>query len=145
MVAWYAVWAVLRSALSEDWLSVAYGKSGGAGMAPALEAPAGWAAWGALLVMSAANGFAEELVVRAYLMTRLRQLTRRWLIPLLASTLVFAAYHVYQGAPGVINALVIGLVYGVAFIRLRRFWPLAIAHALADVAGWVAISARQDG
>jgi membrane protease YdiL (CAAX protease family) len=142
--AWFPTWWVLRSLLPTDWYADIY-RSALDPAAPGLRLPGGWMTWGALIVMSAANGFAEELVMRAYLMTRLRQLTRNWVMPLLVSAALFAAYHAYQGAAGVIGSAVIGLVYGAAFIVLRRFWPLAFAHALADVVGWIVTSARATG
>jgi membrane protease YdiL (CAAX protease family) len=87
-----------------------------------------------LLLGSAANGFAEELVMRGYLFPRLERLLGSSFRSLIVTTLLFAAYHVYQGTAGVLSALSFGLVYGLAFWKLRRLWPLALGHAIADYA-----------
>ena len=47
--------------------------------------------------------------------------------------MLFAGYHLYQGGVGVTFALVTGLVFGGIFCWLRRFWPLAMAHAIVDI------------
>jgi membrane protease YdiL (CAAX protease family) len=88
--------------------------------------------WIYLAVMCALNGFAEEIAMRGYLMTRFLQIFRSRLIALLLSTALFAAYHVYQGAGGLINAAVVGLIFGSFFLTFRRVWPLVIAHGLVD-------------
>jgi Putative prokaryotic signal transducing protein/Type II CAAX prenyl endopeptidase Rce1-like len=81
----------------------------------------------------AANGFAEELVTRAYLITRLRVLLRSPAEAVVAAAVLFASYHVYQGAAGAIHALLFGLAYGGVFLLIRRVWPLALGHALYGV------------
>ncbi|MGE3173608.1 MAG: CPBP family intramembrane glutamic endopeptidase [Planctomycetota bacterium] len=109
--------------------------AGGAGPAAAVEhgAPAPVPL---LLMMSAANGFAEELVVRAYLLTRLRPLLGA-LPALLLSTAVFTAYHTYLGAEGALRIAATGLVLGGTYLVVPRLWPVAVAHALLDaVALW---------
>lgn len=83
-----------------------------------------------LVAMAIANGFAEELVVRAHLITRLRELTGP-IRALLISTALFAAYHTYQGA-SVVTTAAGGVVLGVIFLLTRRLWPVAIAHAVLD-------------
>lgn len=92
-----------------------------------------------LLTASCANGFAEELVMRAYLIPRFERLLDSTWLSLLATTVLFAAYHAYQGYIGVLNAAIVGLLYGTAFCLFRRLWPLVVAHALADYVGVVFI------
>ena len=50
-----------------------------------------------LLAVAFANGWAEEVIVVAFLMTRLRQLGCRPVAVLVASSLLRGAYHLYQG------------------------------------------------
>jgi len=88
-----------------------------------------------LLVASCSNGFAEELVMRAYMIPRLERLLGSTWISLLVTTILFASYHTYQGVYGVFNAVIVGLVYGGAFCLIRRIWPVVVAHAIADVVG----------
>jgi membrane protease YdiL (CAAX protease family) len=88
----------------------------------------------ALMVLQyGAAGFAEELVTRAYLVTRFEQLLRSRGAAVLWSSALFAAYHGYQGMVGVTSALAFGIAYGTAFLLLRRVWPLAIGHALYNI------------
>lgn len=84
------------------------------------------------LVASVANSFAEELVMRGYLIGRLQRLLRSNWLAVVVTTALFAAYHCYQGVVGVIGAAVLGLVYGMSFCLFRRLWPLWVAHTLAN-------------
>ena len=79
------------------------------------------------------NAFAEELVTRAYLITRLALLLRSRWEAVVAAAMLFASYHAYQGLQGVVSVFAFGVVYGVAFLGIGRVWPLALAHALYDV------------
>jgi membrane protease YdiL (CAAX protease family) len=76
-----------------------------------------------------ANGFAEELAMRGYLIPRFERLLGSSLKAVLLSSVLFASYHLYQGVYGAGSALVIGLLYGTLFCWSRRLWPLAAAHA----------------
>jgi uncharacterized protein len=96
------------------------------------QAPRGAAEYALLVLACCANGFNEELLMRGYLLPRFEQLLGSTWKGLLLTTVLFALLHVYQGTYGVVAAAVLGLVYGVAFCWLRRLWPVAIAHALAD-------------
>lgn len=88
----------------------------------------------ALMVLKfGAAGFAEELVYRAYLITRLELLLQSRGAAVLLSGALFAACHAYQGAAGVADKMAFGVAYGVAFLLLRRVWPLAIGHALYNI------------
>jgi len=101
------------------------------------ERPSTWPGYGLLVVGSLANGFAEELVMRGYLLSRLESLLESTWRALLITSSLFAAYHIYQGTAAAVGVLGLGLIYGVAFCILRRLWPVALAHAIADVVGWL--------
>lgn len=85
-----------------------------------------------ILVASIANGFAEELAMRAYLIPRLTELFGSTAVAVVSTSVLFASYHIYQGRYGFISALAIGLVLGTYFAITRRFWPIATAHILMD-------------
>ena len=87
------------------------------------------------LMANCSNGFAEELVMRAYMIPRLERLLGSTWISLLVTTALFTSYHTYQGVYGVFNAVIVGLIYGGVFCLVRRIWPIVIAHAIADVVG----------
>lgn len=90
------------------------------------------------LVLSAAqNGVYEEVVVVAYLLTRLRQFGWSDGRALTVSAVLRGSYHLYQGFGGFLGNLVMGLIFGWWFQRTRRVLPLAIAHTLLDVASFV--------
>ncbi|MEV6770952.1 CPBP family intramembrane glutamic endopeptidase [Nocardia sp. NPDC051030] len=91
-----------------------------------------------VLVLSAwANSAAEEVLVVAWLITRLRQLGWTENRSLLASALLRGSYHLYQGLGGGLGNLVMGLVFGRYWQRSSRLWPLLLAHALIDTVAYV--------
>lgn len=50
----------------------------------------------------------------------------------LISTAMFASYHIYQGWEPTIGIFAIGILWAIAFCKLRTIWPLVVAHATAD-------------
>jgi membrane protease YdiL (CAAX protease family) len=101
--------------------------------------PSGAGAYAILFVSSLSNGFAEEILVRAYLITRFEQLFESTGLALFFTTALFASYHIYQGTSGVISVACFGLVYGSLFCLFRRLWPLALAHAIWDFMSFAAM------
>ena len=98
-----------------------------------------------LVASAAANGFAEEVVMVAYLITRLRQLGWSENASLLAQALLRACYHLYQGLGGFIGNLAMGLLLGRLWQRDNRLWVLVGAHTLIDVvafAGYALLAGR---
>lgn len=91
-----------------------------------------------LLVVNAwANGWAEELVVVAWLTLRLRQLAVPWAAIFAASSLLRASYHLYQGISAGVGNLLMGVLFVWFFKRTSRVWPLIIAHGLIDTVAFV--------
>jgi hypothetical protein len=91
-----------------------------------------------VLVASAlANSWAEEVVMVAYLITRLRELGWSENGSLLAQALLRGTYHLYQGLGGFVGNVVMGLVFGRVWQRTDRLWCLVGAHALIDVVAFV--------
>ena len=90
-------------------------------------------------------GFIEELLWRGYLMNRLVDLQGNktklaWVIALVGSAIIFGLGHTYQGLGGVIKITALGLLFGAAFLTVRRnLWPLVIAHAVLDTISFVQI------
>lgn len=76
----------------------------------------------------------EEVVVVAYLITRLRQLGFTESASVGASALLRGTYHLYQGWGGFLGNLAMGALFGTVFSRTRRVWPIVVAHLLLDVA-----------
>ncbi len=134
--------AIVGSALGESWYQVPV-----------------------LLLSALRHGLLEEVIVGAWLVDRLGYLQRlrdaglardpapavpsswvsaeglylptRAAVVVLALALLRGAYHLYQGiGPGVGNALM-GVVFALVFLRVRRVMPLVIAHTLLDAVGFV--------
>jgi membrane protease YdiL (CAAX protease family) len=72
----------------------------------------------------------EECAYRGYLLPELTKRLRSPLLATLVSTTLFASTHLYQGAPGVANAFLFGLLASLLFFSVRRLWPLVLGHAL---------------
>ena len=90
-----------------------------------------------LLAMSFANAWAEEIIVVGFLLTRLRQLRVNPAVAIIASSLLRGTYHLYQGFGAGLGNVAMGLVFGYAWRRTGRLWPLIIAHALIDAVAFV--------
>jgi uncharacterized protein len=93
-----------------------------------------------LLLLAFGNGWAEEVIVVGFLLTRLRQLKINPWLALVISSLLRGAYHLYQGFGAGLGNVAMGLVFGYAWQRTGRLWPLIIAHALIDAVAFVGYS-----
>lgn len=93
-----------------------------------------------LLALAFANGWAEEIIVVAFLITRLRQLRFNPAAALAISAVLRGAYHLYQGYSAGLGNVVMGLVFGYVWMRTGRLWPLIIAHGLIDTVAFVGYS-----
>jgi membrane protease YdiL (CAAX protease family) len=90
-----------------------------------------------LIVAAFANGFAEETIVVGYLITRLRQLGLSQSRAIAATSALRGLYHLYQGFGAGIGNVVMGVIFGYAWCRTGRLWPLVIAHGLIDTVAFV--------
>lgn len=91
----------------------------------------------ALVLWALANSAAEEVLVVAYLISRLRRLGWSENAALAASALLRGSYHLYQGIGGGLGNVVMGLVFGRYWQRTGRLWPLVTAHWLIDAVAFV--------
>ncbi|AIE85272.1 CPBP family intramembrane glutamic endopeptidase [Fimbriimonas ginsengisoli] len=92
--------------------------------------------WTSALMVAAlvANSFAEEVVVRAFLILRFTQLLRSPVKAVLLSSLLFASYHVYQGLAPACGVFAMGLLLGTVYAFQGRVAPLIVAHTLYNLA-----------
>lgn len=79
------------------------------------------------------NALLEEVIVVGYLIRRLEQLGWAAAGALVASSVLRGSYHLYQGWGGFTGNLLLGLFFGLVFLRWRRTWPLVVAHFAIDV------------
>lgn len=90
-----------------------------------------------LLLSAFQNGFSEEIVVLAFMLTRLAQLGWTKERALLASAVLRGSYHLYQGFGGFAGNFVMGLIFGWCYQRTRRVLPFVIAHFLLDAFSFI--------
>jgi membrane protease YdiL (CAAX protease family) len=91
-----------------------------------------------VLILSAAqNALLEEVVVIGYLFTRLSQLGWNAVAIVALSAIIRGAYHLYQGIGGFVGNLIMGVIFGLIYLRWKRVGPLVVAHTLLDIAAFV--------
>jgi membrane protease YdiL (CAAX protease family) len=81
------------------------------------------------------NPFFEELVVRAYLMTEVTELTGSTAWAVVLSVFVQFSYHLYYGWVGAISLSFQFLVFALYYGYSRRALPIVVAHGFFDVYG----------
>lgn len=90
-----------------------------------------------LLLSAARAALQEEFVVLGYLFVRLRQLGwGTWPI-IVATSLLRASYHLYQGPGAFVGNFTMGMLFGWLFARSGRLTPFLVAHFLIDAAAFV--------
>ncbi|MFT4044735.1 MAG: CPBP family intramembrane metalloprotease [Gordonia sp. (in: high G+C Gram-positive bacteria)] len=117
-------------------VAVARALGANAHLVPAETAGAWWR-WPVWIILAIGNAAAEEIVVVAYFITRLRQLRLGVNSSLAASAVLRGGYHLYQGVGAGLGNLVMGLVFGRYYQLTDRVWPLVIAHSVMDVVAFL--------
>jgi membrane protease YdiL (CAAX protease family) len=87
----------------------------------------------AFITANLANAAAEELVLRGYLIPRLRTALRGAWKAVLLSSMLGASYHIYQGSHSTLIILFGECLVGALFLVAPRLWPFIIGHALYDI------------
>jgi membrane protease YdiL (CAAX protease family) len=91
-----------------------------------------------VLILSAMeNAVLEEVVMIGYLFTRLRQLAWNAAAIIALSAVIRGSYHLYQGIGGFIGNLIMGVIFGLIYLRWKRVGPLIVAHSLLDITAFV--------
>ncbi|MCF3940876.1 CPBP family intramembrane glutamic endopeptidase [Gordonia sp. Z-3] len=103
-----------------------------------------WWRWPILILLAVGNAAAEEIIVVAYFITRLRQLGASENASLAASSVLRGGYHLYQGVGAGLGNVVMGLVFGRFFQVTSRVWPLVVAHAVMDIVAFVGYALLHD-
>ena len=83
-------------------------------------------------------GFGEELAFRGYILTRLLKKGR--LLAVVASAVMWSSLHLWYlpalGSTGIwqhLDVIGTGLLFGVAYLRIRCILPFIAVHALTDI------------
>lgn len=88
-------------------------------------------------------GFIEEFLWRGYLINRLvdlqgKKTTLTWTVAIVGSAIIFGLGHANQGLMGMVKISLIGLMFGTAFLVVRRnLWPLVMVHVVLDVQSFI--------
>jgi membrane protease YdiL (CAAX protease family) len=90
-----------------------------------------------LLLDAFQDGVAEEIIVGAFVLTRLRQLGWTNSRALAAGAVLRGSYHLYQGYGGFVGNAVMGVLFGWWFQRTRRVVPLVVAHFVIDAVSFI--------
>ncbi|MET3179399.1 CPBP family intramembrane glutamic endopeptidase [Variovorax gossypii] len=83
-----------------------------------------------VLALSVVNGLYEEVFLLGYLQKGLRHHGASFALGV--SVLVRVLYHLYQGPHGALSLVVVGIVFGLFYLRTGWLWPVVFAHMLAD-------------
>jgi membrane protease YdiL (CAAX protease family) len=100
----------------------------------------------ALLPSAVMAGVYEEIFVRGLLHARLATVFSGAARPSIGSraaavvigSVLFGLGHAYQGAMGVMQTMLVGLILGVASAYWRTLWPAVVAHVAIDTIGLIA-------
>ena len=90
-----------------------------------------------LICLAAMNGFLEEIVMIGFFFVKAQALRwEPWMIVVVSAT-IRGAYHAYQGGGGLAGNFVMGLVFGLFYLRTKRVAPLVVAHTFLDIVSFV--------
>jgi membrane protease YdiL (CAAX protease family) len=79
------------------------------------------------------NPFFEELIVRAYLMTEIKELTGSVTLSIALSVAVQTTYHLYYGWEGALSLGFQFLVFALYYAVTRKATPIIVAHSAFDL------------
>lgn len=85
----------------------------------------------AIVLISVINPLFEELFVTAYVINVLHKRRGFW-FAVNTSVAIRLVYHLYQGIPGILMVVPVGLLFATFYARKQSLWPLLVAHALWD-------------
>jgi membrane protease YdiL (CAAX protease family) len=85
-----------------------------------------------IILSALVTAFAEESLIRGYLISRLMRLFESWK-SVLFSSVIFSVWHLSLGITGLVHTFLWGLIFGFAFTKFFRLWPLVVAHALNNI------------
>jgi uncharacterized protein len=88
--------------------------------------------WTALIVAQTVNAYYEELTFMAYAFNQFAS-KRGPLFALAATTFLRLLIHTWKQPVSMIETGVAFLIFGVFYWRVRKLWPLILAHAVFDI------------
>lgn len=85
-----------------------------------------------IILVSIINPVFEEVFVCAYVINVLQKQRGVW-FAVNTSVAIRLLYHSYQGIPGLLLIIPMGLLFALFYVRKQTLWPLLIAHAFWDM------------
>jgi uncharacterized protein len=85
-----------------------------------------------VLALSVINAVYEEVLVCGYLVSAITE-RRNASIAIIASAVLRAVYHLYQGPVAAVLIGVMGLGFALYYVRSGKLWPLIVGHGILDV------------
>ena len=90
-----------------------------------------------LLLSALQDGILEEVLVVGYLISRLRLLGVSPATAVAISAVLRGSYHLFQGFGPFFGNAIMGVIFGVLFLRWKRTNPMIIAHFLINAVAFV--------
>lgn len=83
------------------------------------------------------NGVLEEVVIVGFWFVRATQVGWPMWAVVASSAVIRGSYHLYQGFGGFVGNVVMGVVFGLAYLKFKRVGPLVVAHVLLDLVAFI--------
>lgn len=99
--------------------------------------PPNWWAIPVYLLSAAENAVLEETIVLGFTFAQLRRAGWGPGRTILVAAVLRGSYHLYQGPSAFFTNALLGLVFGLLYLRTRRVMPFVVAHTLIDSAAFV--------
>lgn len=84
-----------------------------------------------IALMVIVNSIYEEVLLIGYFFKRFEKFHPAIII--LISLLIRASYHTYQGFTNLIMIFLMGLIFGLYYVKYKKLWPLIIAHGIGNI------------
>jgi membrane protease YdiL (CAAX protease family) len=104
-----------------------------------IESPRTFLQWVVMVLSVLTTGYVEESYFRFYLLTRLEETVPGPGKRVFVSVFLFSLCHIYEGIPGVLNAVLAGAFLSFLFLKCRSFHGLAWAHGAYNAAVYITI------
>jgi len=90
-----------------------------------------------LLLSALQDGILEEVLVVGYLLSRLRLPGVQPASAIAISAILRGSYHLHQGIGPFFGNVIMGVIFGVLFLRWRRTNPFIITHTLINSVAFI--------
>jgi membrane protease YdiL (CAAX protease family) len=95
---------------------------------PSISLPSNIVSIGLIVVV---NSIYEEVLLIGYFFKRFEKFHPLFII--LTSSVLRASTHTYQGLANLPMIFILGLVFGVYYIKYQKLWPVIIAHGIGNI------------